>query len=536
VDVGNNMNFMKVNNKLIGTIENADLYNSDDNFLKDDNDFAAAHNNNVDRNQQLDLGLEERGSGEGSKGADNKFLMKMKTRKLEKDSGSIEQQVINLGFVQAMATKLSANQLAANGIQLSMRENLINFIKDMDKDKITQKEKNLLTMLQNSQQEDVAEGDVKMQSDKQTSSAPPINENSMKIVSSVPPQESQEDEETGLLFYDPLEEARAKKEKEMIENLRNRQNLKRDANNASSGIVSSITAQSSLLNRKPNQRLNFITQLRNTQKARNVMTLDKVKSTFQATELDQDVGSKRKSKNKDDGLIEDRDSDSDFSEGKAKAEQRQSAKVWDDEENYIGDEDEEREEALDEEAESAMEEGTEEKMGVEDFMAASSKMSDAGESEIGTRKRRQVKRSANSSQASHVAKKNKIKKKKQLAGFFDEEAELGSDDEQNDDINKQINKDDVEENEEGLDEDLEGFVVKGDQQEIGEADEDMMEKFRQDLEADDRARIRQVTMAVLYGQNKKRMRGEVEGLDDDADDFERRKQERLEEREKQMNS
>jgi len=66
----------------------------------------------------------------------------------------------------------------------------------------------------------------------------------------------------------------------MIENLRNRQNLKRDALNTASGIVSNITAQSSILTRKPNQRLNFITQLKNTQMARNIMTLDKVKSTF----------------------------------------------------------------------------------------------------------------------------------------------------------------------------------------------------------------------------------------------------------------
>ena len=45
--------------------------------------------------------------------------------------------------------------------------------------------------------------------------------------------------------------------------------------------------------------------------------------------------------------------------------------------------------------------------------------------------------------------------------FLDEEAELGSDDEEKDDIKKLINKDDDEENEEGLDEDLDGFVVHG---------------------------------------------------------------------------
>jgi len=46
-----------------------------------------------------------------------------------------------------------------------------------------------------------------------------------------------------------------------------------------------------------------------------------------------------------------------------------------------------------------------------------------------------------------------------MAGFFDQEAELGSDDEDNDDVRIVINKNDVEENEDGLDDDLDGFVV-----------------------------------------------------------------------------
>jgi len=55
---------------------------------------------------------------------------------------------------------------------------------------------------------------------------------------------------------------------------------------------------------------------------------------------------------------------------------------------------------------------------------------------------------------------------------------LGSDDEQNDDIRKKINKDDLEENEDGLDSDLDGFVVKGgDQEEIGEAEQGALNKF-----------------------------------------------------------
>lgn len=67
----------------------------------------------------------------------------------------------------------------------------------------------------------------------------------MKIVSSLANEDSNNESETDLVFYDPKEEARIKKEKEMMENLRNRQNLKRDAP-GQKGAVSSITAQSSM--------------------------------------------------------------------------------------------------------------------------------------------------------------------------------------------------------------------------------------------------------------------------------------------------
>ena len=46
-----------------------------------------------------------------------KFLQKMKNKKdqQEQDQG-IEQDIVNLGFVQNLAKKVSANELAANGI------------------------------------------------------------------------------------------------------------------------------------------------------------------------------------------------------------------------------------------------------------------------------------------------------------------------------------------------------------------------------------------------------------------------------------
>lgn len=63
--------------------------------------------------------------------------------------------------------------------------------------------------------------------------------------------------------------------------------------------------------------------------------------------------------------------------------------------------------------------------------------------------------------------------------FLDEEAELGSDNEDNDSVRKHIDRDgDLEEDEDGLDDDLGGFVVhQGDDAEIGEENEDVYEKF-----------------------------------------------------------
>ena len=69
-----------------------------------------------------------------------------------------------------------------------------------------------------------------------------------------------------------------------------------------------------------------------------------------------------------------------------------------------------------------------------------------------------------------------------LRKFLDDEADLGSDNEDNDDIRKDIDANDEEENEDGLDKDLEGFVA-GDDEEIGDVSEDMLEKHRQDMEA-----------------------------------------------------
>jgi len=97
--------------------------------------------------------------------------------------------------------------------------------------------------------------------------------------------------------------------------------------------------------------------------------------------------------------------------------------------------------------------------------------------------------------------------------MFDDEAELGSNDEDNDDIRKVINKRDVEENEEGLDKDLQDFIVAGDAEVIGDNEVDAYNKFIEDINIDDHRRKIAEMNAVIYGRNKKRKRGEVEGLD-----------------------
>jgi len=114
--------------------------------------------------------------------------------------------------------------------------------------------------------------------------------------------------------------------------------------------------------------------------------------------------------------------------------------------------------------------------------------------------------------------------------FYDDEAELGSDNEENDDVRKNIDRyGDEEENEDGLDDDLNGFVVHGDDEdEIEDASDERMLKYQRDMEALDREQTKRTMEAVIFGiNNKKRKRGEVDGLEDDLG---RRKMRMIEER------
>lgn len=92
------------------------------------------------------------------------------------------------------------------------------------------------------------------------------------------------------------------------------------------------------------------------------------------------------------------------------------------------------------------------------------------------------------------------------------EADLGSDNEDNDGVVKRINRNDAEENEEGLDKDLEGFVV----QEQEEGDEQaMLEKANADRLQDDKKETARLYREIILGQNRKRKRGDVDQSDDE---------------------
>lgn len=150
--------------------------------------------------------------------------------------------------------------------------------------------------------------------------------------------------------------------------------------------------------------------------------------------------------------------------------------MWDDEENVIqegapqAEEEGEDEISLDEAPEEVAEEAAQEA----DAEADSKMDSDSEHSDLPKMRQRRVK--AVNSQSSSV-KAKKVKAFQAAKGFFDEEAELGSDDENKVDARKHIDKDDQEENEDGLDSDLDGFVAKGDEVEVGDAEEGALNKF-----------------------------------------------------------
>lgn len=106
-----------------------------------------------------------------------------------------------------------------------------------------------------------------------------------------------------------------------------------------------------------------------------------------------------------------------------------------------------------------------------------------------------------------------MKKAAKLKKFLETEAELGSDNEDHDDVRKRIRSDDDEEDEDDLDSDLSGFVDNGplgDDVEIEEANAAIRERHLQQAEEDDERHMGEIVNAIIFGQNKKRKRGDFE--------------------------
>lgn len=89
----------------------------------------------------------------------------------------------------------------------------------------------------------------------------------------------------------------------------------------------------------------------------------------------------------------------------------------------------------------------------------------------------------------------KRREKAKLRRFVDDEAELGSDNEENDERAKSIDRNDIEEREDDeLDGDLDGFVdrgpLAGDAEEIEAGNEAAYEAFQKQLAEDEKAQKR----------------------------------------------
>lgn len=73
----------------------------------------------------------------------------------DKKVGGVEQQAINLGLVESLSKQVTANELAAKGIKLSIRDSVIDFIKkEMDRSQSEAKDvQNLLNVLESDKQQ-----------------------------------------------------------------------------------------------------------------------------------------------------------------------------------------------------------------------------------------------------------------------------------------------------------------------------------------------------------------------------------------------
>lgn len=72
----------------------------------------------------------------------------MNKKQQREDPTKIENSIINLGFVESLYSQITANELAAKGMKLTIKSEVIKFIKNLDDDKQTQASAELLQMLQ----------------------------------------------------------------------------------------------------------------------------------------------------------------------------------------------------------------------------------------------------------------------------------------------------------------------------------------------------------------------------------------------------
>lgn len=123
-----------------------------------------------------------------------------------------------------MADQVSANQLAASGLTISLRDQVLKYIETLDETQRTKNVEGLYNQLQSQEQPKKPEKPVQQKVAK-------------------PAQKEETDDEGGLMFFDPEEEKRKLKEQEFLEKQKNRKNLLRDSDNSKIG---GITAQTSL--------------------------------------------------------------------------------------------------------------------------------------------------------------------------------------------------------------------------------------------------------------------------------------------------
>ena len=125
--------------------------------------------------------------------------------------------------------------------------------------------------------------------------------------------------------------------------------------------------------------------------------------------------------------------------------------------------------------------------------------------------------------------------------FLDEEAELGSDNEEHDEGKaKSIdrNAEDERDDDGHDDSDLDGFVDNeqpaGDDEEIAAGNAAAYEAFQMQIQDDEKQNVKNIFSAVLLGNNKKRKRGQIDL--EDLDEAEKRKLRAIERRGEPMNS